>query len=431
MRIAACLGLLLSFLAGAAGAAEFRILEGHGGPVMAVAVNSDDGWALTASFDNSVGLWNPAGGDPLWLEGHEAAVKVVAFAGSGKAASGGDDFAIQVWDLAKGEALFRLKGHEGPIVDLSVHDDMLASAGWDGRIGLWDLAAGTHLGWLEGHKGSVNAVRFADNGAALFSASADGTVLKWDVAAGSVTGIVARHGFGVNKLVIDEAAGWIAYGAVDGGTRAVDLESGETVADLTLERRPVLAMALHDGRLAVGDGEGWIMVVQTEDWRVIRDFRAALKGPIWALSWTPDGALLAGGIEDSAYLWPILGSNEDPEPMATQKRAFHVDPEAVSNGERQFLRKCAVCHTLTGDGGRRAGPTLAGVFGRKAGSVRGYPYSQAVSRSNVIWSGETIDRLFDLGPNSFLPGTKMPMQRITAATDRRDLIEYLRVKTKD
>ena len=419
-------------LASGAPADEFRLLEGHGGPIMSVAVSEDGQTALTASFDNSVGLW--ALGEeaaPLWLEGHEAAVKAVAFGNGGLAVSSGDDFAIEVWNTDAGSRRFRLEGHEGPVVDLAIFEDVLASAGWDGRIGLWDLSTGMHIRWLKGHKGSVNAVIFADDGASVFSGSADGTILKWHAETGEIAGTLARHGFGVNRIVVDEASGWLAYGAVDGGTRAISLSTGEALADLTLERRPVLAMALRNGMLAVGDGEGWIMVVRTEDWRIIRDFRAALKGPIWALSWTPGGSLLAGGIEDSAYLWPILNADTDPAPMATQKRAFHVDPDSVTNGERQFLRKCAVCHTLTGSGDRRAGPTLAGLFGRRAGSVKGYSYSQAVSRSNLVWSAETIDRLFDLGPEVYLPGTKMPMQRIAKATDRQDLIEYLRVKTKD
>ena len=48
--------------------------------------------------------------------------------------------------------------------------------------------------------------------------------------------------------------------------------------------------------------------------------------------------------------------------------AFHPKTE-MSNGERQFARKCSVCHTLKADGKRRAGPTLYGVFGRRAGTL--------------------------------------------------------------
>ena len=45
----------------------------------------------------------------------------------------------------------------------------------------------------------------------------------------------------------------------------------------------------------------------------------------------------------------------------------------------------------------------------------GYSYSDALDGSDIVWSDETIDELFDLGPEHYIPGTKMPMQRIAGA----------------
>ncbi len=105
----------------------------------------------------------------------------------------------------------------------------------------------------------------------------------------------------------------------------------------------------------------------------------------------------------------------------------------MSNGERQFVRKCSICHTLeqpaTTSDLRRAGPTLYGLFGRQAGTVPGYRYSDALNGSDVIWETETINQLFELGPDHFTPGSKMPMQRIAKLEDRQDLIAYLRANT--
>jgi cytochrome c len=115
--------------------------------------------------------------------------------------------------------------------------------------------------------------------------------------------------------------------------------------------------------------------------------------------------------------------------MATKERGFLRDPGEMSNGERQFRRKCSICHSLTDDGARRAGPHLGGLFGRDAGSVEGYSYSQTVSALDFEWSATTIDRLFDLGPDHFIPGSKMPMQRIVKPEDRADLIAFLKDNT--
>jgi cytochrome c len=61
--------------------------------------------------------------------------------------------------------------------------------------------------------------------------------------------------------------------------------------------------------------------------------------------------------------------------------------------------------------------------------VPGYPYSDILDGSGIVWNDTTIDALFDLGPDHFIPGSKMPMQRITAEADRQDMINYLRRAT--
>jgi cytochrome c len=113
---------------------------------------------------------------------------------------------------------------------------------------------------------------------------------------------------------------------------------------------------------------------------------------------------------------------------ATDAVAPAADGEAAARGPALF-RKCAACHSVTANGGNRAGPTLYGVFGRRAGTVAGYNYSKALRGSDLTWNEETIDRLFDLGPHEFTPGSKMPLQRMPSAQDREDLITYLKTIT--
>ena len=408
-------------------------LEGHGGPIKGVAVSEDGKYALTASFDNSVGLWSldaeqPA--SPVWLEGHEAAANSVLFLpGGGRALSAGDDFAALLWDTSNGKILARLDGHQGKILDLAATPDgaLAASAGWDGHVGLWDAKSGRLIAMLKGHRAPVQAVRFAQDGTRLYSASSDGTVRLWNVAEQSVIRIEAKHGFGINRLIMNEAAGWLAYGALDGGVRIHDLETGAELADITSGRQPVLALSLSpDGSMiGIGDGEGYIHIVSTEDWKTIRDFRATARGPVWALAFDGDHRVVAGTIQNHADIWPIATATSLAE-SNDAPRGFLRDPATMTNGERQFARKCSICHTLTEDGGRRAGPSLMGVFGRRAGTLPGYTFSKALSDAELIWSDDTLDKLFDLGPAHFTPGSKMPMQRIVRDADRADLIAYLK-----
>jgi cytochrome c len=421
-------------------AQEFFTLKGHGGPIMDVAV-SPSGQIATASFDNAVGLWS--GTEPRWRDGHEAAVVTVLFADDDTILSGGDDFRVLLWreDMAEPSEVTK---HQNKVTDVAYDAEakIIATASWDGTLhylrmpdalrSVGSPSASASKLTLEGHRNGVNAVALAEEGQ-LYSASSDGTIRVWRVGEEDYSSRpLAKHGFGINKLVLNETDGWLAYGAIDGGTRVIDLDSGDLLADLTLGRRPILSMAFHPDtkQLAVGDGEGYIMVVDTERFRIIKDFKAARNGPIWALAFSQDGQNLhAGGIEDTLYSWPIATMTEH-EQMATDTRSFLEDPETLPNGERQFKRKCSICHTLTPGSARRAGPTLFGVFGRQAGTVTDYTYSPTLTGSDIVWNEDTIDQLFDLGPDHYIPGSKMPMQRITGPQDRKDLISFLRQATK-
>lgn len=403
-------------------AGEYFTLVGHGGPVMDIAVDPT-GRIATASFDNSAALWEAQA--PTFFDGHAAAVTAVIFAGGGLV-SASDDFTLRRWP--SGETLGR---HQGKVTSLvALPGGGVASGSWDGSIGLWPPAGAPAV--LDGHEAGVNDLALSADGRRLYSASADGSVRLWDLDARQEIRQLIRHGFGINRIVLDEAAGWLAYGAVDGVTRIVDAQTAAPIADLTLDRRPILAMAPSpDGRLlAVGDGEGYIMVVGTGTWQIAKDFRAARNGPIWALAFSPDGQnILAGGLDPAVHSWPLSALGDAPQ-LAAERPGYLRNPDTMENGERQFARKCSICHTLSPDGGRRAGPTLYGLFGRPSGTVPGYAYSGRLDRGDITWNETTIDALFAEGPDHYIPGSKMPMQKIADPQDRTDLIAFLRRATK-
>ncbi|MCB2134726.1 MAG: c-type cytochrome [Rhodobacteraceae bacterium] len=428
-RLFRAAAVFLMFGAAPLAAQEFFTLKGHGGPIKGIATAADGG-ILTASFDNSVGLWHD--GTPRWFEGHLAAVNAVTFLADGLIASAGDDFSVRIWETGTGTSR-ELGRHEGKVIRLAASPDgrRLASASWDGTARIWTIDGSQPPLALAGHKSNVNDVAFSADGTRLFTASSDGTIREWDTTTGETLRTLVHHGFGVNTLTLDETAGWLAYGAVDGGTRIIALADVVVIGDFTLDRRPILALAYHAGaaRLAVGDAHGYIMMLDTRDWKIAEDFRATLSGPIWALAFSPDGQNIhAGGLDNAMYSWPI-GDLADPARMADTERDFLTPPSEMSNGERQFRRKCAICHALGPDGGRRAGPTFHGLFGRPAGSVAGYHYSDTLQNSDIVWNESTIDQLFEEGPDGFIPGSKMPMQRIVAPADRADLIDYLKQAT--
>jgi len=84
--------------------------------------------------------------------------------------------------------------------------------------------------------------------------------------------------------------------------------------------------------------------------------------------------------------------------------------------------RCLACHALAYD---RTGPRHCGLFGRRAGSVKGFAYSDAMKRSNIVWNERTLDR-FLANPLNAVPGTAMGYAGIPDKKERADLIAYLR-----
>jgi cytochrome c len=90
-------------------------------------------------------------------------------------------------------------------------------------------------------------------------------------------------------------------------------------------------------------------------------------------------------------------------------------------GEMIYSR-CLACHALAYD---RTGPRHCGLFGRRAGSVAGFEYSEAMRRSMIVWNEKTLDR-FLANPFKAVPGTTMGYAGVADRNERADLITYLK-----
>jgi cytochrome c len=110
-------------------------------------------------------------------------------------------------------------------------------------------------------------------------------------------------------------------------------------------------------------------------------------------------------------------------PLAGAARA---DGDAA-RGEIKF-QDCAACHKLEA-GANNVGPSLHGIFERKAGELADFRYSPAIKRSGIVWSPETLDK-FIADPQAMVPGNRMPYAGMASASDRADLIAYLQKMTK-
>jgi cytochrome c len=434
--------ILLSLALLVASPAARADFVGHGAPIRDIVLSADGSMALTAGFDDQMILWDVATRQIIHrLFGHEAGVNAAAFLppDNARAVSAGDDGTLRLWDLKNGEELAVWRGHEMKVVAVAVSSDgrFVASGSWDRTVRLWDAETGAPLARFTGHEGSVNSVAFLPDGQGIVSAGYDGALWHWPLPGQGAEARLANTGFPINDLAVAPNGRHLLTGSADGILRLWDWQDREELARLPGHEGAVLAVAfaLTDGVFASGGADGQLLLWKAAATAPSRRLQVEHYRAVWSIAFSPDGAVVyAGGTDPVARAWyvatgeSVLGETTPYQPIARANPAAATSDDPVERGSFHF-RKCAVCHSLIEDGVARAGPSLAGLFGRKVGSYPGYRYSKSLAEGSLIWTEETVSQLFELGPDVLLPGTKMPLQLLPNAAARDDLIVFLKART--
>jgi cytochrome c2 len=104
----------------------------------------------------------------------------------------------------------------------------------------------------------------------------------------------------------------------------------------------------------------------------------------------------------------------------------HADGD-IARGEIRF-QECAACHKLDASS-NGLGPSLHGIFDRRAGELSDFRYSPALKRSGIAWSPQTLESYLT-DPQALVPGNRMPYAGMKDPSDRADLIAYLSKASK-
>jgi WD40 repeat protein len=302
------------------------------GTVSAVAFSPDGKFALSASEDKTLKLWDTATKKEIrTLTGHQGEVYAAAFSPDGRlAVSGSEDGTVRLWSVTSGKEICTFSGHGEAVYAVAFSPDgrFALSGGANGTLKLWDVATVReswdlqsvarflngltqasllgHLGnlaWIEaaqremprieipsaGHtfagngKAAVNSIAFAPNGNQALSGSADGTLRLWDVDNG--------------KLLRSWEGG-------QGGVYSVALSP--------------------DGQQALSGGfEPVLKLWNVSGGRLIRSWQG-VQGPIYSVAFSPDGRhALTGGYDKTVRLWDLTGT------MDAQSWPSHNEPVAA------------------------------------------------------------------------------------------------------
>jgi cytochrome c len=419
--------VMIGMLAIAIAASAQAQLRGHGGPVRALAVSPDGTLAISGSFDTSAIRWSLERNAAVEvLRFHEGAVNAVAYLPDGRVATAGEDARIALWRPGEPQPVAVLTGHTAPVVSLAVSPDgqMLASASWDHSARLWPLSGGaTRV--LEGHAQNVNGVAFARDGDTVITVGYDATLHIWP-RAGAPAVITLPAPLNAVAVAPD---GEIVTAGADGKVTMLS-PTGELRGEVEAAQAPVIALALSsDGkRLAAAGIRGSVAIID----RATRRIERMLIGPglpVWSAAFLPDNrTLITGGADRVIRRWDALSG----EPIGAAVVGAPADPLAAYAGDpgAEVFRACVACHTLSTDESNRAGPTLAGIFGRHIASLPGYNFSAALKKLDIVWTPETVAKLFEVGPSAYTPGTKMPEQTIGSPDERAALVKFLEKATK-
>ena len=102
-------------------------------------------------------------------------------------------------------------------------------------------------------------------------------------------------------------------------------------------------------------------------------------------------------------------------------RALGATGASAENGKLLFEKRCTGCHSLDKN---KEGPRLRGVYGRKAGSVGDFNYSEPLKAANIVWDEHSLDSWLT-NPDSVIPENDMAFH-VPKAEERADIIQFLR-----
>jgi WD40 repeat protein len=278
---------------------EIPGLDKKGYSIDALTLTSDGNTlALATGFGKTLTLWDRTAKKELRSWEAKGGQKIAFSPDSKTLVSDGSGGCLRLWDTSTGKELAEFKGHADQIwaVTFSPDGKLLASTGNDGTIRLWDSATGKETHCFGQHYGGICALAFSPDGKTL--ASAGSKITLWDVASQKDLIPSTGHKDGVSSLALSPDGETLASTGFDGTIRIWDLAAGK-------ERRRIVANVRDywsgrctyspDGKILAWCDDKTLCLADAATGKDQRRFDA--KAKIWRIAFSPNGKLLAMGID--------------------------------------------------------------------------------------------------------------------------------------
>ncbi len=249
----------------------------------------------------------------------------------------------------------------------------------------------------------------------------------WTVAALTVAAVVGLgfvHPFGNPRVEPAEGLGTLLQGAkmpADAKavlvTKCADCHSSETRWPVYARMAPgswLIERDIVEARKKMDLSQWEKLPADRQDVLVAKVIQEAKSGdmpPLQYLLLHWDAKLSEADVQALSMLGKSAGGGE----------ATLVGEGDAVRGKAVFEKRCTGCHAMEAD---REGPRLAGVFGRKVGSVPGFTYSAGLKNLGLTWNDATLERWLS-DPDMVVPDNNMSFS-VPKAEERRDVIAYLK-----
>ncbi|WYZ34284.1 hypothetical protein EsH8_I_000560 [Colletotrichum jinshuiense] len=293
-----------------------QTLEGHSSGVSSVAFSTDGSQLVSASYDETIKLWDTATGQcRQTLKGHSSGVSAVAFSTDGRQlASASYDETIKLWNAITGQCQQTIEGNSiwASSMALSADGRQLASASHDRtfNVKLWDTATRQLKQTFKGHSSTVSSVAFSADGCQLASVSYDETVKLWNITTGQCQQTLKGHISRVSSIAFSTNGSQLASASYDETIKLWDTATGQCRQTLKGHRSAVSSVAFSaDGsQLASASNDETVKLWDTATGQcqhTLKGHRSAVS----SVAFSADGSQLASASDDETIkLWNITAS---------------------------------------------------------------------------------------------------------------------------